>query len=258
MRYSDYPRNAAEDIVRLRRRLDTAQVPPRRTDHNVVIGTWNIRALGALHRAWTEGADVAWCGLDQGSRSLKYPASHRIDTAFKLRDAASRVSRIPDVGYDGCAKTNTFERHKHKRSHVLRGGSMKSLGPVSVRFGLVLICALSTPSCSLQLPGLTSPGSAPFGVFRVTYLVRCQECRVYFTAGGAPQRVYVKGIWSNTVSIRDPMTRAVILTATPTNSLGYIQHAYIEVDGAIVAEERHDSPARPDVDVTLSATLDRR
>ena len=56
MGYADYPRKAAEDIVRLRRRLDAANVPPRRTDHNVVIGTWNIRALGGLHRAWTENA----------------------------------------------------------------------------------------------------------------------------------------------------------------------------------------------------------
>ena len=56
MGYADYPKKTAEDIVRLRRRLDAAQVPPRRTDHNVVIGTWNIRAFGALHRAWTENS----------------------------------------------------------------------------------------------------------------------------------------------------------------------------------------------------------
>lgn len=56
MGYTDYPRESAEDIVRLRRRLDAAQVPPRRTDHNVVIGTWNIRAFGALHRRWTENS----------------------------------------------------------------------------------------------------------------------------------------------------------------------------------------------------------
>ena len=54
MGYADYPTKTAADIVRLCRRLDAAQVPPRRTDHNVVTGTWNIRALGALHPTWTE------------------------------------------------------------------------------------------------------------------------------------------------------------------------------------------------------------
>lgn len=28
--------------------------PPRRTDHNLIIGTWNLRKFGALHRSWEE------------------------------------------------------------------------------------------------------------------------------------------------------------------------------------------------------------
>ncbi len=52
--YVDYSRQAVEDIVRLRRKLDGAEVPPRRTDHNLIIGTWNVRALGAVHRSWDE------------------------------------------------------------------------------------------------------------------------------------------------------------------------------------------------------------
>jgi hypothetical protein len=52
--YADYPAFVVEDIVRLRRRLDTSDVPPRRTDYNFIIGTWNIRGFGGLHRAWTE------------------------------------------------------------------------------------------------------------------------------------------------------------------------------------------------------------
>lgn len=52
--YADYSRAAVEDIVRLRRRLDGANIPPRRTDHNFIVGTWNVRTLGRVHRAWTE------------------------------------------------------------------------------------------------------------------------------------------------------------------------------------------------------------
>lgn len=57
MRYADYPRHVVEDIVRLRRRLDAGNVPPRRTDHNLIIGTWNIRSFGGLHPEWTENED---------------------------------------------------------------------------------------------------------------------------------------------------------------------------------------------------------
>lgn len=54
MSYEAYPRATVEDIVRLRRRLEASRIPPRRTDHNVVIGTWNVRAFGDLHGSWTE------------------------------------------------------------------------------------------------------------------------------------------------------------------------------------------------------------
>ena len=54
MRYSEYPRQAVEDIARLRRRLDDSSVPPRRSDHNLLIGTWNIRNFGRVHRSWDE------------------------------------------------------------------------------------------------------------------------------------------------------------------------------------------------------------
>ncbi|MBI1259618.1 MAG: hypothetical protein GC204_19290 [Chloroflexi bacterium] len=55
--YADYPDSTIRDIVRLRRRLDSANVPPRRTDHNVIVGTWNIRGLGGLYRKWDENPD---------------------------------------------------------------------------------------------------------------------------------------------------------------------------------------------------------
>lgn len=54
MRYSDYPRPVVEDIVRLRRRLDAAVIPPRRTDHNVLVGTWNIQNFSDVFGSWTE------------------------------------------------------------------------------------------------------------------------------------------------------------------------------------------------------------
>jgi endonuclease/exonuclease/phosphatase family metal-dependent hydrolase len=54
MNYADYPAFVVEDIVRLRRRLDANNVPPRRTDYNFIVGTWNIRGFGGLHREWTE------------------------------------------------------------------------------------------------------------------------------------------------------------------------------------------------------------
>jgi hypothetical protein len=54
IRYADYSRAAVEDVVRLRRRLDGANVPPRRTDHNFIVGTWNLRAFGRLHPSWEE------------------------------------------------------------------------------------------------------------------------------------------------------------------------------------------------------------
>lgn len=54
MKYADYPRHVVEDIARLRRRLDSSNVPPRRSDHNLLIGTWNIRNFGRVHRSWDE------------------------------------------------------------------------------------------------------------------------------------------------------------------------------------------------------------
>jgi len=54
--YADYPKNVIEDIVRLRRRLEKAELPPRRTDHNIIIGTWNLRNFGSVFRDWTENS----------------------------------------------------------------------------------------------------------------------------------------------------------------------------------------------------------
>lgn len=50
--HADYSKRAAEDIVRLRQRLD--DVPPKQTDQNLLVATWNIRAFGGLSEQWSE------------------------------------------------------------------------------------------------------------------------------------------------------------------------------------------------------------
>jgi endonuclease/exonuclease/phosphatase family metal-dependent hydrolase len=55
--YDAYPANVCEDVARLRRRLDTAQIPPRRSDHNIIVGTWNVRNFGRVHPKWEENPD---------------------------------------------------------------------------------------------------------------------------------------------------------------------------------------------------------
>lgn len=55
--YGEYTETAIADVVRVRRRLDAANIPPRRTDHNLIVGTWNIRGLGRLFHEWEENPD---------------------------------------------------------------------------------------------------------------------------------------------------------------------------------------------------------
>lgn len=54
IRYDDYPAAVCEDVARLRRRLDRANLPARRTDHNLIVATWNIRNFGRVQRTWDE------------------------------------------------------------------------------------------------------------------------------------------------------------------------------------------------------------
>jgi endonuclease/exonuclease/phosphatase family metal-dependent hydrolase len=50
--YDDYPPAVIDDIVRLRRRL--VGLPRKVTDRNLLIASWNIRALGGLHSDFGE------------------------------------------------------------------------------------------------------------------------------------------------------------------------------------------------------------
>ena len=62
--HAQYSPATVEDIVRLRRRIVQAGLPPRRTDTNVIVATWNLQKLGALHPQWSEnpGSPKRTCG----------------------------------------------------------------------------------------------------------------------------------------------------------------------------------------------------
>jgi endonuclease/exonuclease/phosphatase family metal-dependent hydrolase len=55
--YTDYPRPVVEDIARLRRCIDAAQLPGKLTDQNLLIGTWNIRSFGPVFDGFGENPD---------------------------------------------------------------------------------------------------------------------------------------------------------------------------------------------------------
>lgn len=48
MDYMSYPSRTASDIVRIRRRIEAARVPPKHTDRNLLIATWNLRAFSRV------------------------------------------------------------------------------------------------------------------------------------------------------------------------------------------------------------------
>jgi exonuclease III len=52
--YADYPREVVEDVARLRRRIEASGVPCKIADSNLLVGTWNIRALGRVYAEWGE------------------------------------------------------------------------------------------------------------------------------------------------------------------------------------------------------------
>jgi endonuclease/exonuclease/phosphatase family metal-dependent hydrolase len=66
MEYARYPRMVVEDIARLRRRIAQSELPQKVTDRNLLIGTWNIKAFGAIHPDWQENPGSPkrnWRGL---------------------------------------------------------------------------------------------------------------------------------------------------------------------------------------------------
>ncbi len=57
MDYLSYPPETAADIVRVRRRIEAAGVPPKTTDRNLLIATWNIRMFGGVYPHFEENPD---------------------------------------------------------------------------------------------------------------------------------------------------------------------------------------------------------
>lgn len=66
--YADYPAPTVKDIARLRRRIEASGLPGKITDRNLLVGSWNIRALGGLDPAFTEKRG-------RGTRNLRALAS---------------------------------------------------------------------------------------------------------------------------------------------------------------------------------------
>ena len=55
--YANYPKEVVGDIVKLRKLLDFTNIPPRQTDYNVIVGTWNIRGFNSIYAQWEENPD---------------------------------------------------------------------------------------------------------------------------------------------------------------------------------------------------------
>lgn len=68
MNYGTFPRHVVEDIVRLRRRIQKSGLPNKIVDHNLLIGTWNIRSFGRVYEKWSENSGSPKRNL----RSLAY------------------------------------------------------------------------------------------------------------------------------------------------------------------------------------------
>ncbi|MBN2386726.1 MAG: endonuclease/exonuclease/phosphatase family protein [Anaerolineales bacterium] len=65
---SNYQRLIVEDVIRLRRRINESQLPAKTLNHNLLIGTWNIRNFGRLRTEWNESPDSSQRNL----RALVY------------------------------------------------------------------------------------------------------------------------------------------------------------------------------------------
>ncbi len=56
MKYQEYPKQVAEEIIRLRRRIEDSQLPQKVVDHNLLVGSWNIRHFGRVYEQWSENS----------------------------------------------------------------------------------------------------------------------------------------------------------------------------------------------------------
>lgn len=129
---------------------------------------------------------------------------------------------------------------------------------VTLKACLVLCTMAPLAACGMRTPSAEMMGAGRGESFRVGYSVRCRQCRVYYTNGLEQESVEVSGAWNKTVRIRNTTTGMVVLSASPTNSPGYVERAYIEVDGEIVAESRSNNSGTFSGNVDLTAPLVKR
>ncbi len=70
-----YPPLVAEEIVRIRRRMERAGLPAKRVDRNLIIATWNIRALGGIYPSFDENPGSPkrnWRGLAHMAEIIRH------------------------------------------------------------------------------------------------------------------------------------------------------------------------------------------
>jgi endonuclease/exonuclease/phosphatase family metal-dependent hydrolase len=56
MNYQIYPQHVVKDIIRLRRRIEASSLPEKILDHNLLIGSWNIRSFSQVYESWEENS----------------------------------------------------------------------------------------------------------------------------------------------------------------------------------------------------------
>lgn len=59
MNYSLYPFSTVCDIVRLRRRIAASGLPPKHSDRNLLIGSWNIKTFTSVTSSFEENANAS-------------------------------------------------------------------------------------------------------------------------------------------------------------------------------------------------------
>jgi endonuclease/exonuclease/phosphatase family metal-dependent hydrolase len=94
--YAALPPSIAKEIVLLRRRIEASGLPPKATDSNLLIATWNIKAFGDVHPSWEENPGSPKRNL----RSLAYLAEviYRMDVVAvqEVKRDLSGVRRLMD------------------------------------------------------------------------------------------------------------------------------------------------------------------
>lgn len=94
--YADYPPFVAADIARLRRRIEASDIPPKISDSNLLIASWNIRSFGDLFESFEENPGSPKRNL----RGLAYIAEvvrcFDVIALQEIRRETSAVRRLMD------------------------------------------------------------------------------------------------------------------------------------------------------------------